>query len=259
MALCGIIYVKNFQNKKRRQEMRKFTTIFMAVVLCIAALTVFAFAAETDCDKGEHDWSAWTLVKVENGDKYFERSCACGTVEPQTKVVHAHKEEKIPGVAATCEKPGLTEGKKCTTCGEITVPQKEIAPLAHTFEKVEAKAATCFEMGNIAYEVCTACNTVVLENGMLSNILSVKLPITHNLEHVAAKAATCFEPGNIEYWYCKDCGYAWLDEFCILNSNLQAVKLQLACRAVSHFGQLPAELGCGLFQIVLDSVPICHI
>ena len=56
--------------------MRKFTTIFMAVVLCIAALTVFAFAAETDCAKGDHDWSAWVLVDVKDGNKYFERYCA---------------------------------------------------------------------------------------------------------------------------------------------------------------------------------------
>ena len=50
--------------------MRKFTSIFVAVVLCLAALTVCAFAA-TDCSKGEHDWSAWNLVKIEMLSKMY--------------------------------------------------------------------------------------------------------------------------------------------------------------------------------------------
>jgi hypothetical protein len=53
----------------------------------------------------------------------------------------------------------------------------------------------------------------------------VILPITHDIEHVEAKAATCTEPGNIEYWYCKLCGFAWLDEYLHLNTNLKAIVL----------------------------------
>ena len=40
---------------------------------------------------------------------------------------------------------------------------------------------------------------------------------------VEAVAATCYENGNIAYWYCADCGQAWLDEACILNTNLKSV------------------------------------
>jgi hypothetical protein len=36
-------------------------------------------------------------------------------------------------VAATCTETGLTEGKKCSVCGEILVAQEEIAAKGHSF------------------------------------------------------------------------------------------------------------------------------
>ncbi len=215
--------------------MRKFTTIFMAVVLCLAALTVFAFAAETNCADGEHDWTAWILVKVENGDKYFERTCACGESEPQTKIEHTHKEEKIPAVAATCDQPGLTEGAKCSTCGEIIKAQEEVAPVAHTIEHVDAKTVVCgdAENGNLEYWYCTVCGYAWLdaECTKVTNLKSVVVPAAaaHTVVHVDAVPAYCgAESANIEYWYCTTCGFAWLDAECTKNTNLNAVKLPVA-------------------------------
>ena len=215
--------------------MRKFTTIFMAVVLCIAALTVFAFAADvTDCAKGEHDWSAWVLVEIKNGDKYFERYCACG-VAADTRVDHTHTEVKIPAVAATCDQPGLTEGKKCSTCGEITVAQKETAPIAHTIAHVDAKTVVCgdTENGNVEYWYCTVCGYAWLdaECTKVTNILSVVTPAAaaHTIVHVDGVPAFCgAESANLEYWYCSTCGFAWLDAACTQNTNLLAVVLPVA-------------------------------
>ena len=39
----------------------------------------------------------------------------------------------VPGKAATCTETGLTEGEKCSVCGEILVEQKEIPASAHSF------------------------------------------------------------------------------------------------------------------------------
>ena len=211
--------------------MRKFTTIFMAVVLCVAALTVLAFAA-TDCSKGQHDWSAWNLVKIENGNKYYERHCACGTVEPQTKVEHTHELVKVDAKAATCTEFGNIAYSYCSACDWVEVDggiasnrqAVKLAP-AHALVAVEAKASTCFELGNIAYWYCSNCDWVEVEGGVASNLKAVKLPLAHVVEHVEAKAATATETGNIEYWYCKDCGYAWLDAACVKNTNLKAVIL----------------------------------
>lgn len=45
---------------------------------------------------------------------------------PELKSFHAHVEETIPAVKPTYTSNGLTEGKKCSVCGEILVPQEEI-------------------------------------------------------------------------------------------------------------------------------------
>ena len=217
--------------------MRKFTTIFMAVVLCIAALTVFAFAA-TDCSKGDHDWSAWNLVKIENGTKYYERTCACGTVEPQTKSEHTHKLVAVEAVAPTCEEFGNIAYSYCEYCdwmqaegGVATNAQAvKLAP-THKLVAVEAKEATCEEFGNIAYWYCENCDWVEVEGGVASNRQAVKLAPAHSLVAVEAKASTCFELGNIAYWYCSNCD--WVEVEGGVASNLKAVKLPLA-HVVEH-------------------------
>lgn len=38
-----------------------------------------------------------------------------------------HTEVSIPGREATCTEEGLTEGKKCSVCGEILVAQQTVA------------------------------------------------------------------------------------------------------------------------------------
>ena len=217
--------------------MRKFTTIFMAVVLCIAALTVFAFAAETDCAKGEHDWSAWVLVKVEGSNKYFERTCACGAKD-DSRVDHTHTLVKVAAKEATCTENGNIAYSYCKNCdwveveGGVASNLKAVqTPAAHKLVAVEAKAATCEEFGNIAYWYCENCDWVEVEGGVASNLKAVQTPAAHALVAVEAKASTCFELGNIAYWYCSNCD--WVEVEGGVASNLKAVKLPLA-HVVEH-------------------------
>ncbi len=68
---------------------------------------------------------------VEGTDTLY---CAvCGDAI-DTKAIDAlgHTEEIIPGVEPTYSQTGLTEGKKCTVCGEITVEQEIIPSLGVT-------------------------------------------------------------------------------------------------------------------------------
>lgn len=48
------------------------------------------------------------------------------------KFIHIHKAEILPAVPASCTQDGLTEGKKCTDCGEVIVEQ-QVIPRGHVY------------------------------------------------------------------------------------------------------------------------------
>ncbi len=55
---------------------------------------------------------------------------------------HVHVEEVIPAVEPTCTEAGLSEGKRCSVCGEILVKQETIPALGHT-----TTSGTCTRCG----------------------------------------------------------------------------------------------------------------
>ena len=67
-----------------------------------------------------------------------------------------HVEETIPAVEKTCTVDGRTEGKKCSICGEILVPQKIDPATGHKWTVVEEKKATCQKEGRILKR-CSVC------------------------------------------------------------------------------------------------------
>ena len=64
---------------------------------------------------------------------------------PEFVPTHIHSEEVIPAVEATCTKTGLTEGKKCSVCGEVLVEQEEIPVIDHTDTDNDGLCDTCGE------------------------------------------------------------------------------------------------------------------
>ena len=95
-----------------------------------------------------------------------------------------HTEEIIAGKDATCTATGLTEGKKCSACGEILVAQDEIPALGHTWAE-----ATC-----TAPKTCTVCG------------VTEGVALGHTEVTVAGYAATCTEDGLTAGAKCADCG-----------------------------------------------------
>ena len=119
----------------------------------------------------------------------------------------AHTEEVIPAVAATCTSKGLTEGKKCSVCGEILVAQEETPMIDHTpatrqENKVEA---TCGKDGSFELVTyCTVCGTV------LSRETKV-IPATGEHNYVAVVTApTCTTDGYTTHT-CSICGETYTD------------------------------------------------
>ena len=54
---------------------------------------------------------------------------------------HTHVEEGMPAVELTCTKTGLTEGKRCSECGEVLVAQETVPALAARPKAVPATDA----------------------------------------------------------------------------------------------------------------------
>lgn len=67
---------------------------------------------------------------TKEGTKQFTCSVCKETVTEKIAKI-PHTEEVTVGYPATCEKPGLTNGKKCSKCQTVLVEQEEIAPLEH--------------------------------------------------------------------------------------------------------------------------------
>ena len=124
-----------------------------------------------------HTWrklSEKPATCTEAGEK--TEICVCG--EERTTSIQAlgHVEEKIPAVAATCTKTGLTEGTKCSPCGVILRAQQSTPVLGHSYGAwVQVKAPTALEEG-YRERTCTRCGAKDPGRQMIA-----KLPATMTL------------------------------------------------------------------------------
>ena len=110
-----------------------------------------------------------------------------------------HTEETIEGYEATCQTPGLTDGKICTVCGKVTVEQEEIPVVAHKATAgATLRAADC-ETGKtgLARAVCQWC-------GEPMGYIVLKADHTPG-ETTIIKEPNCTEEG-LESVVCEVCG-----------------------------------------------------
>ncbi len=91
----------------------------------------------------EHAFGEWTVTTEPTcTEKGVEtRTCECGETETREIPALGHTEQVIPAVEPTCTETGLTEGKKCATCGEILVAQEVVPALGHDF--VNGECSRC--------------------------------------------------------------------------------------------------------------------
>ena len=116
---------------------------------------------------------------------------------------HVHVEEIIPAVEATCAQTGLTEGKKCSECGEILVAQKKVS-VPHTEVVLPAVEATCANTGLTEGKQCSECGKITLSQRVTNKL-------SHNYSEKVVEESTVNKKGSKEL-SCLSCGVTELVE-----------------------------------------------
>ena len=109
-----------------------------------------------------------------------------------------HDESIIEGKAATCTEDGLTDGKKCSVCGEILEAQQTIKANGHTEEAIPGKAATCTEDGLTDGKKCSVCGEVLVEQQVIPSK-------GHTYTFVDEVPATYDNDGIKAHYICSEC------------------------------------------------------
>ena len=83
-----------------------------------------------------HQWGAWETTKaptcIAEGEE--RRTCTvCGETETRTADKAAHTPVTVEGKDATCTEEGLSDGEKCSVCGETLKEQETVPALGHDF------------------------------------------------------------------------------------------------------------------------------
>lgn len=118
-------------------------------------------AQETGEPATGHVYGEWTVSEEATCTKEGKKISVCqncGDTQIETIPAPGHREEIIPAKEPTCEEPGLTEGIRCSVCGEILKEQKtEGEATGHNFgEYKTTKAATALNTG-VKTRTCGVC------------------------------------------------------------------------------------------------------
>ncbi len=133
-----------------------------------------------------------------SGDTYCkdcDKMIIAGNVISST----GHTSVKVPGKAPTATATGLTDGEKCSVCGEI-LKKQEIIPATgqqhtHNYKKVTT-APTCTDTGYTTY-------TCACGESYVDNYVAAK---GHTPKTVKGTSATCTKAGSSDGAKCSVCG-----------------------------------------------------
>ena len=109
----------------------------------------------------------------------------------ETDLCTNHSEEVIPAVAPTCTETGLTEGKKCSICGDMILVQETVPAIGHTPVTDASVAPTCTATGLTEGSHCSVCSTVL--------VAQTTVPALGHNHEAAVTAPTCTEAGYTTY------------------------------------------------------------
>lgn len=201
-TVCGLVLVKQESVAARGHTPGAEAT-------CTSAQTCSVCGVELAAATGHH-YGEWQITRepteAEQGEK--RRDCEnCDEYEIGSVAALAHDHSKwnvivLDGVEPTCTDTGLTDGEKCSGCGEILVDQRVIPAAGHRYGAwTETKTPTEDAAGE-KYRECRACGD--------RETVSVA-PLTHDHARwetvtLEAVAPTCTATGLTEGKTCSKCG-----------------------------------------------------
>ncbi|MCI5938080.1 MAG: SH3 domain-containing protein [Eubacterium sp.] len=95
------------------------------------------------------------------------------------KTVEKHRVVNVAAVEATCEKSGLTSGKKCSVCGYVIQKQEVINAKGHTPVVLAAVKATTQRSGLTKGKKCSVCGKILVAQKTIPKIAyKMKKPAT---------------------------------------------------------------------------------
>ena len=192
------------------------------------------------CNKYGHNYDAGTIIQESTCSEtgMIKYICnICGNEKNDSISKKQHFINILEQVNPTCTEDGLTEGQKCSACGEILIEQKTVSKLGHDWneEKIIKKssceeeglsifkcnrckieeeriiekshdyydinntyiAPTCMEDGKSADQKCSKCNDIKTGNRIVA--------LGHKMIEYSPHVATYDTEGNIAYWKCERC------------------------------------------------------
>lgn len=115
------------------------------------------------CEHIFSDWQTEREAKCEAEGLRVRVCTKCGHEEEELIPASGHEMTILREVKPTCTEAGLTEGKKCSTCGEILVKQEEIPALNHKEEIIPAVEPNCTETGLAEGKKCSTCGEILVK------------------------------------------------------------------------------------------------
>ena len=157
--------------------------------------------AQTEVAALGHSYSATVTEPTCTAGGYTTYTCSVcnhSYVANQTEA-NGHTEETIPEVAPTCTATGLSAGKQCTVCGEVTLAQIVVDALGHTETTIPAVAPTCTATGLTEGKKCTVCGVTTVAQTEVA-------ALGHTETTIPAVDPTCTETGLTAGKKCTVCG-----------------------------------------------------
>lgn len=162
---CGDSYVDDYVNALGHNYSSEITTPATHTTTGVMTYTCACGDSYTEViEKLEkHNYESVVVAPTCTEQGYATYTCECGDSYVDDYVdALGHIEETVPAVAPTCTETGLTEGTKCSVCGETLTEQKELPANGHTPAKAIEEnyvAPTCTENGSKDIVIyCSVCD-----------------------------------------------------------------------------------------------------